>query len=452
MVTVICVCLIIILVLIAIGIIGNIKFSKTLDEGPEYIKIQDSESANDFTNKSINVNDYMKPVKKMVDINAHIENLSWQTMVENGRMVVNISFDNLRNSNITAIKFTAKGYNALDDLVSIGDNDTFFIIIQDINICGNSRAWNIKAFLPDNNIRKLELEESQISYSDGSVLTYAGRNLKEFELKQSLEPSIFSDIINSLRERFGFEYIYKPLVCQEGWFCGCGRYNDINNNYCTRCGAKKTDVTKYTSDEEIEHYISNYLDLLNQKNVDNCKMAIIKERKKKRLIFNLFIGIAIIFVIFCLHSVCDYNRSIYGNVFEKYDLTDTRSEIRKEFGKPDKTQYGVYEDSGNYEDIIDEYNHKFLGNNGVIRVYYNEDEQVKKVVWRSTDIYEYDEIINFGKNVLDFYNEKYGDYKYDDYKKVIIWEETNTGYRYSLYINGTETGGNDKNWLEITYE
>ena len=43
MVTVICVCLIIILVLIAIGIIGNIKFSKTLDEGPEYIKIQDSE-------------------------------------------------------------------------------------------------------------------------------------------------------------------------------------------------------------------------------------------------------------------------------------------------------------------------------------------------------------------------------------------------------------------------
>ena len=97
MVTVICVCLIIILVLIAIGIIGNIKFSKTLDEGPEYIKIQDSESANDFTNKSINVNDYMKPVKKMVDINAHIDNLSWQTMVENGRTVVNISFDNLRN-------------------------------------------------------------------------------------------------------------------------------------------------------------------------------------------------------------------------------------------------------------------------------------------------------------------------------------------------------------------
>ena len=116
-------------------------------------------------------------------------------------------------------------------------------------------------------------------------------------------------------------------------------------------------------------------------------------------------------------------------------MTDTRSEIRKEFGKPDKTQYGVYEDSGNYEDIIDEYNHKFLGNNGVIRVYYNEDEQVKKVVWRSTDIYEYDEIINFGKNVLDFYNEKYGDYKYDDYKKVIIWEETNTGYFWMISHN-----------------
>lgn len=97
-------------------------------------------------------------------------------------------------------------------------------------------------------------------------------------------------------------------------------------------------------------------------------------------------------------------------------------------------------------------NRSHRGNNGVIRVYYNEDEQVKKVVWKSTDIYEYDEIINFGKSVLDFYDEKYGDYTYDDYKKVITWEETNTGYRYSLYINGTETGGNDKNWLEITYE
>lgn len=85
MVTVICVCLIIILVLIAIGIIGNIKFSKTLDEGPEYIKIQDSESASEFTNKSINVNDYMKPVKRWL-ILMHISRIyrgrPWLKMAE----------------------------------------------------------------------------------------------------------------------------------------------------------------------------------------------------------------------------------------------------------------------------------------------------------------------------------------------------------------------------------
>ena len=77
---------------------------------------------------------------------------------------------------------------------------------------------------------------------------------------------------------------------------------------------------------------------------------------------------------------------------------------------------------------------------------------MKKVVWRTTDTYEYDEIINFGKSVLDFYDEKYGDYTYDDYKKVIIWEETNTTYKYILYINGTEKGKIENNWLEVTYE
>lgn len=79
----------------------------------------------------------MKSVKKVIDINAHIENLKCQIESSAGGSLALISFDNLGFGTVTAIKFNAIGYNSFGDVIKINGNDRFFLIIQDISIGKN---------------------------------------------------------------------------------------------------------------------------------------------------------------------------------------------------------------------------------------------------------------------------------------------------------------------------
>lgn len=76
----------------------------------------------------------MYSIRKTVDINAHIENLRYEVKVTEGVPVLWVSFDNLGDGTITAIKFTAHGYNSFGDKVQVDGKDDFPVIIQDIRI------------------------------------------------------------------------------------------------------------------------------------------------------------------------------------------------------------------------------------------------------------------------------------------------------------------------------
>ena len=118
--------------------------------------------------------------KIVLDINSHIRNVS--VSINNTSLQATVAFDNLGYGTITAVKFKAKGYNSFGDIVTINGKDTFYLIIQDLNILKNTTAKDVKINLPNSEIRKLELEEHQICFSDGSICTYAGNDSREFEV------------------------------------------------------------------------------------------------------------------------------------------------------------------------------------------------------------------------------------------------------------------------------
>ncbi len=87
----------------------------------------------------------MKGTTKSYDINAHIEDIKCEIVVENGSAIAVISFKNLGYGDITAIKFNAVGYNSFGDIVAIGNKEKFYLIIQDTTIKKNEVANNLKA-------------------------------------------------------------------------------------------------------------------------------------------------------------------------------------------------------------------------------------------------------------------------------------------------------------------
>ena len=184
----------------------------------------------------------MEKEKKIIDVNAHVTNIQPQVYVNEGNARAKISFDNLGYGKVTAIKFNAIGYNSFGDVVKVSDKEDFLIIIQDISIEKNSSAKDIEVSLPSNEIRRLELEEKQVCFYENTVLTYEGK--KEIALDVDKFSYNGQDRIelDALREVFDPNVTYNLLETNDGWFCSCGRFNNIKANKCSLCGHSLEEV------------------------------------------------------------------------------------------------------------------------------------------------------------------------------------------------------------------
>lgn len=137
-----------------------------------------------------------------IDINAHIANITCDIAVNGNNSMLSISFDNISDKAITAVKFNATGYNSFGDVVSVNGKDSFFVIIQDIKIDGNSHITGLKAKIPNEEIRRIELEEGQICYSDGTVSTYLGKDIREFHLT-NFDENMDGETIRAVKDCYG---------------------------------------------------------------------------------------------------------------------------------------------------------------------------------------------------------------------------------------------------------
>ena len=113
--------------------------------------------------------DNLKSTKIEIDVNAHIENLKCDIVKQNDGAYAIIAFDNLGYGNISAIKFDACGYNSFGDIVNVNGQEKFFLIVQDVDIKRNEHVTDLRAKLPNADIKKLDMQECQICYADGTV-------------------------------------------------------------------------------------------------------------------------------------------------------------------------------------------------------------------------------------------------------------------------------------------
>ena len=260
----------------------------------------------------------MKTGKIIIDVNAHITNIACTVGVDGDASKVLISFDNLGYGVVTAVKFNALGFNSFGDIVQIGGKDKFFLIIQDISIEKNSTAKDLKAKLPNSDIRRLELQECQICYADGSVTSYAGKDERVFDVDAFEEYGSEKEAIEAIRDIVSANAKYVPQDFDNGWLCSCGRFNAAECSECLKCGVKKQEIFKVTDSDFVVDLIAKH-----RKNEEDRQAKAKQEAKEKEKAArnkNIKIGIGviigIILAVFIGRAVILSGRSTYSSESE----------------------------------------------------------------------------------------------------------------------------------------
>lgn len=268
----------------------------------------------------------MEKEKMFIDVNAHITNVSCQVLTEDGKAKANITFENLGYGKIIAVKFRAKGFNSFGDVVSVSGEETFLIIIQDIHISKNSTATDIKVSLPSDEIRKIELEENQICFSDGTVITYSGKREIEFDVEKFSSEEQEQIELNALRDVFDSNVTYNLLETECGWICSCGRYNNSDADKCSLCGHSLEEVKSNLSENGRKSAVERKANLDEQRKKDADRIAKEKKKaaKKKKFMIAIAIVLTLTFIILIGDAMTMANRKRYSSAEEmKIDLQGT---------------------------------------------------------------------------------------------------------------------------------
>lgn len=316
----------------------------------------------------------MKTTIKTLDVNAHITNVQAQVITENDGIKAKISFDNLGYGTITAVKFNAKGYNSFGDVVSVSGKDNFLIILQDISIPKNSVASDIKVKLPNPEIRKIELEENQICYSNGEISTYAGKKEVDFELEEFTYEE--HKELTALKDVLDARVKYNITDTDYGWLCTCGRLNNHNSISCSLCGHTKSEVTSYLSEDGRKKAIEKKQALDAQRQAEAERQAKEKAKAEKRRKIKITVGllIGLVIAIFIGRSIIMSDRTTYSSESEMKNALQGTYTYYDDSGKASKqivisgdkaTYKWSYNDDADMETTIRKWDYK----NGKIKTF-----------------------------------------------------------------------------------
>ena len=297
--------------------------------------------------------------KFVLDINAHIQNIC--VSINNTSLGATVSFDNLGYGIITAIKFKAKGYNSFGDVVTINGKDSFYLVIQDLNIPKNTSAKDVKINLPNNEIRKLELEECQICFSDGSICTYAGVDCREFEVDEYEYNGEDNETILALKDKFGSQYKYKPKLFDCGWICCCGTYNNAEHSTCHHCECNRDELFQSNDDVKIADLIEKYRIAERKRTEEKEKDALqkAKDAKKKKIKIGFGLVAAVLVLVFIINAIVMGGRTTYSSESEmreslqgRYTYYDEDGDAMRQVVISGDTMQYIYKYSG-HDPLLD---------------------------------------------------------------------------------------------------
>lgn len=156
----------------------------------------------------------------------------------------------------------------------VNGQDKFFLIVQDIKIERNEHVTDLKAKLPNGDIKKLDIQECQICYADGTVVSYAGEEKLSFEVEEFEN----SESKAAIKKIYGKKVKYKVKEFEQGWICTCGRYNTCENSRCSLCENAKKDLFAMCSEDGMNQIIEKY----NNIREEEKRVAVEEGKKKKR--------------------------------------------------------------------------------------------------------------------------------------------------------------------------
>ena len=193
----------------------------------------------------------MKRIEKKVDLNAHLSEIRTELSREGEKNVVSICLKNVSGKEITSILFRAKGYDYFGDVIKVEEKDSFFIEISALHL-KTGEYFQYKQIEIAGDIRKIELEEERVVFSDGAVEERKEPQEKIYYVncfeKDSYKDKPELDELLEQDERF----CCYPVENETGWICACAYLNRKENQSCVNCGYTKKEVFWKCSEKAVK--------------------------------------------------------------------------------------------------------------------------------------------------------------------------------------------------------
>ena len=188
-------------------------------------------------------------LNNQVNVSSPIHIASWEINRDTEKLVLFVDFINISQKAISAVMFSATGFNAFGDRIQMNDADFFDLIGQDLSIKPNERG-KVYITLQDDAIRNVEVKVKKVCFADGTIAD----DIQEdwISTNQSELKSIYIDCAKRENEQSKYYAIIKEYY----WQCVCGFVN--TQNTCAICSMQKNNALKFTQ-ENIEDAYNKYL-------------------------------------------------------------------------------------------------------------------------------------------------------------------------------------------------
>ncbi|MBQ4110688.1 MAG: hypothetical protein IJC74_07370 [Clostridia bacterium] len=190
-------------------------------------------------------------LNNQVNISSPVHITSWEIKKDVEKIVLFVNFINVSQRAISAVMFSATGFNSFGDRVQMNDADSFDVIGQDLSVKPNEYE-KIYTVLPNDAIRKVEVKVKKICFADGTVVD----DIQDewIDANQSKLESIHIDCAR----RENTESKFYAIIKERYWQCVCGFVN--SQNTCSICGMQKNSALKFTK----ENFANTYIEYLNR--------------------------------------------------------------------------------------------------------------------------------------------------------------------------------------------
>ena len=250
-------------------------------------------------------------LESTIDLNSPVEILKWNIVsINNNEYYFNISFRNLNQGIISAVKLEIQGFNSFNEIVKVDGEDAFECYIQDLDVQLGCEFENIvPILLPKNDIRNLDITIKEISFNSGKFIYKNRPNKIDLEVEYITE----DDELNTLKT-----YAHKAMCYAEEknnlWICVCGRPNYESSKKCVRCGLEKDYVFSSLSKERILNETDKRKKIEAEEEKDRLlKQQQLEEKTRKtrkiKIIFASIISIVFICIVVEASNINNYKKT-----------------------------------------------------------------------------------------------------------------------------------------------